>query len=75
MIKKILDFIKRLLDMLPLNGGKTLLGCILIILAAKFNVPNELLNPILHFLGLDLTTLGWIVGTTGVIHKIAKAVS
>lgn len=74
-MKKVLDFLKQLLDLLPLNGGKTLLGCVIIILATRFSVPNELINPILNYLGLNLDTLGWIVAMLGGLHKVTKAVA
>lgn len=66
------DFLKRMLDKLPLNGSKTLLGFLIAYLAIKFQVPVELINEILKNLGLDFETIGLGVAAVGLLHKQVK---
>lgn len=70
------EFLKNILDRLPLNGKKTILGFLIAYLSAKFSLPNELILEIIKQLGLNaqvnLELAGLGLATIGILHKKVK---
>lgn len=75
-------YLKGILDKIPGNGWKTLLGILLVIIGELIKVIPEyapILQPVfdlIGYLGPDaVTDIGIVTLITGLVHKIAKWVS